>query len=58
MAPWLLQERVQLKVHRYTLGIIHGFQAIDMALIQDLALNRHYRETIILSGVSGYIWRE
>ncbi len=53
MAPWLLQERFQLKLQRSTLGIIHGFHAIDMALIQDVALNRHYRETIILSGVSG-----
>ena len=36
---------------RYTLGItVHGFQAIDKALIQGVALDRHYRETIILSG--------
>ncbi len=36
---------------RYTLGItIHGFQAIDKSLIQGVALDRHHRETVILSG--------
>ncbi|MEH6545841.1 MAG: hypothetical protein V7701_05405 [Sneathiella sp.] len=41
----------ETKVKRYTLGItIHGFQAIDKALIQGAALDRNHRETIILSG--------
>ena len=36
---------------RYTLGItIHGFQAIDKALIQGAAIDRSHRETVILSG--------
>lgn len=38
-------------VKRYTLGItVHGFQAIDKALIQGAAFDRNHRETIILSG--------
>lgn len=36
---------------RYTLGItIHGYPAIDKALLSGLGLDRNHRETIILSG--------
>lgn len=42
---------IETAVKRYTLGItIHGFQAIDKALIQGAALDRDHRETIILAG--------
>lgn len=42
---------IETELKRYTLGItIHGFQAIDKALIQGVALDRSHRETIILSG--------
>jgi hypothetical protein len=40
-----------VNIYRTGQGItIHGFQAIDKALIQGVALDRNHRETIILSG--------
>jgi len=38
---------------RYTVGItIHGFQALDKSLVQGVAANNEYRETIFLNGPS------
>ena len=39
------------KEKRYTVGItIHGYQAVDKALIQGVAVNSGYQETIFLNG--------
>ena len=36
---------------RYTVGItIHGYQALDRALLQGVAINNDYQETILLNG--------
>ncbi|MGB1011544.1 MAG: hypothetical protein ACPGVP_17630 [Thiolinea sp.] len=41
------------KEKRYTVGItIHGYQAVDKALIQGVAANSDYQETIFLNGPS------
>jgi len=39
------------KTKRYTVGItIHGYQALDKALMQGVAINNDYQETILLNG--------
>jgi len=41
------------KAKRYTVGItIHGFQALDKSLIQGVAANNEYQETIFLNSLN------